>query len=90
MKFLLKDANGNVVQSASAPQWTVPQKGSATSQPVDEAVFTDQATSGTLYKWDGTQYHYNWSTKGVTAGFYYKIGVKLDDGQTYYTYISLR
>jgi hypothetical protein len=23
------------------------------------------------------------------AGFYYKIGVKLDDGQTYYTYISL-
>ena len=90
VKFQLKDATGKVVQSASAPQWLTPQKGSATNQAVDETVFTEPATSGTLYKWDGTQYHYNWSTKGVTAGFYYKIGVKLDDGQTYYTYISLR
>jgi hypothetical protein len=90
VKFQLKDANGNVVQSASAPQWTVPQKGNATAQAVDEGVFTDQATNGTLYKWDGTQYHYNWSTKGVAGSFYYKIGVKLDDGQTYYVYISLR
>jgi hypothetical protein len=90
VKFQLKDANGNVVQSASAPQWTVPQKGNATTQAVDEGVFADQATNGTLYKWDGTQYHYNWNTKGVAGSFYYKIGVKLDDGQTYYVYISLR
>ncbi len=90
MKFLLKDANGNVVQSASAPQWTVPQKGSATSQPVDEAVFTDQATSGTLYKWDGTQYHYNWSTKGVLPASTTRDRCEARRRQTYYTYISLR
>ena len=92
VKFKLTDANGNVVQPATAPQWTVPQKGSATTQAVDEGVFTDQATNGTAYRYDATaqQYIYNWGTKGVAANFYYKIGVKLDDGQTYYTYISLR
>jgi CSLREA domain-containing protein len=90
VKIQLKDANGNAVQSASAPQWLTPQKGSATNQAVDETVFTDPDTSGNLYKWDGTQYHYNWSTKGVAGSFYYKIGVKLDDGQTYYVNISLR
>jgi hypothetical protein len=38
----------------------------------------------------GMQYIYNWSTKGSTSGFYYRIGVKLDDGQTYYVNIGLR
>jgi hypothetical protein len=92
VKFKLTDANGNAVQPATAPQWTVPQQGKATSQAVDESVYTDPATSGSLCKWDPTaqQYIYNWSTKGMSSGSYYKIGVKLDDGQTYYTYISLR
>jgi hypothetical protein len=92
VKFQLTDANGNVVQPATAPQWLATQKGSATTQTVDESVFSDPATSGSTYRWDSTaqQYIYNWGTKRVTAGFYYKIGVKFDDGQTYYTYISLR
>ena len=91
VKFQLKDATGKVVQAGNA-QWITPQKGSSTSQAVDETAYTESATTGTLYKWDATsqQYHYNWSTKGSSSGFYYKIGVKLDDGQTYYTYISLR
>jgi hypothetical protein len=92
VKFQLKDANGNVVQPAKAPEWTDPQKGSATNQAVDEDIYTLTATTGGLYKWDSTvqQYIYNWSTKGMSSGYYYKIGVKLDDGQTYYTYFSLR
>ena len=28
--------------------------------------------------------------QGLAAGFYYRIGVKLDDGQTYYVNIGLR
>ena len=28
------------------------------------------ADGGSQYKWDGTQYHYNWSTKGLAAGTY--------------------
>jgi hypothetical protein len=91
VKFKLTDANGNTVQAGSA-QWITPQKLTATSQAVDEATYSDPATAGNLYKWDSTaqQSIYNWSTKGLPSGFYYKIGVKLDDGQTYYTYISLR
>jgi hypothetical protein len=91
VKFRLTDAKGNAVQAGSA-QWITPQLGKATTQAVDESVFAEPATSGSLYKWDATaqQYIYNWSTKGMSSGFYYKIGVKLDDGQTYYTYISLR
>ena len=92
MKFVLKDANGNVVQSASAPQWLTPQKGSATSQAVDESVYSDTPTTGDSYRWDttGQQYIYNWGTAKNQAGFYWRIGVKLDDGQTYYQNISLR
>jgi hypothetical protein len=64
----------------------------ATTQAVDESVYTDPATTSTTYKWDDTakQYIYNWGTKGVTASFYYKIGVKLDEGTIHYVNISLR
>jgi large repetitive protein len=91
VKFVLKDANGNVVQTASAPQWMTPTKGNATNQLVDEPVYTDTPTSGGTYKWDGSQYHYNWGTpKSGAAGFYWRIGVKLEDGQTYFVKISLK
>ncbi len=91
-KFQLKDANGNVVQSASAPMWFTPIQGGPTSSSVDEVPYTDSATSGNTYRWDASaqQYIYNWSTKGVTAGFYYKVGVKFDDGQTYYVSLGLK
>ena len=91
VKFRLTDANGNAVQAGSA-QWLPPQKLISTTQAVDESVYSDPATAGNLYKWDPTaqQSIYNWSTKGMSSGYYYKIGVKVDDGQTYYTYISLR
>ena len=92
VKFQLKDANGNVVQSASLPQWLTPVKGSSTSAAIDESIFSDPATSGTTYRWDSTgpQYIYNWGTKGFTTGFFWRIGVTLDDGQTYYVYIGLK
>jgi hypothetical protein len=90
VKFVLKDANGNVVQAASPPQWLTPVKGSATTQPVDESVYTDPATNGTVYQWDGSKYQYNWASPKNGNGYYWRIGVKLDDGQTYYVNISLR
>ena len=69
-----------------------PVKGSTTSAPVDETVYSDPATSGATFQWDATgqQYTYNWSTKTATAGYYYRVGVKLDDGQTYTVDIGLR
>jgi hypothetical protein len=91
VKFQLKDANGNVVQATALPIWITPQKGNATSSPIDESIYSNPATSGNNYRWDGTsQYIYNWSTKGFATGYYWRIGVTLDDGQTYNVIIGLR
>jgi hypothetical protein len=89
-KFQLMDANGVVVQSASLPVWFAPQKGSATTAAIDESLYTAPATSGTSYRWSTDQYIYNWGTKGSAAGYYWRIGVQLDDGQTYYVTIGLK
>ena len=62
VKFYLTDANGNRVQAGNA-QWTMPQKGNATNQAVDEGLFTDQATTGTLYSW--MRWHSSTSTTGA-------------------------
>jgi hypothetical protein len=89
-KFQIKDAKGSVVQAIGRPVWLTPQQGGPTSVPVDESYYSDPGTSGSNYEWDGMQYHYNWKTKGLAAGYYWRIGVTLDDGQTYYVYIGLR
>jgi hypothetical protein len=91
VKFQLRNANGTVLQAASAPIWLTPVKGSAMSAPVDETLYTATADSGTAYKYDATdkQYMYNWKTDKA-SGTYWRIGVTLDDGQTYYVNIGLR
>ena len=90
VKFELKDANGNIVQAASLPIWVTPQRGNPTTAPIDESVFTDPATTGNNYQWSGGRYQYNWSTKGFATGYYWRIGVTLDDGMTYYVNVGLR
>jgi hypothetical protein len=90
--FQLKDAFGNIVQSASLPLWLTPQKGSTITGSVDETVYSNPATTGSTYYWDSTtqKYTYNWSTKGYATGYLWRIGVTLDDGQTYFVYIGLK
>ena len=88
VKLQLKKADGSLVQSATAPVWLTPVKGSSMSAPVDESVYSASADSGSDYKFDSGQYHYNWKTG--TGGNYWRIGVTLDDGQTYYVNIGLR
>jgi hypothetical protein len=90
VKFILKDANGNVVQSKTAPIWLTPVSAGSAAAAVDESIYNDPATIGGSYPWDGAQYHYNWSTKGFATGKYWAVGVKLDDGQIYLVYIGLR
>jgi len=71
--------------------WIAPLKGNATSVPVDESIYTLPATSGSNYRLEGSStYIYNWSTKNFAAGYYWRIGVTLDDGQTYYVIVGLR
>jgi hypothetical protein len=89
-KFVVRKADGTPVQLPIAPVWLTPVKGSAMSAPVDEAAYSTSADSGTTYRYDATagQYIYNWKTGA--GGNYWRIGVKFDDGQTYYVNIGLR
>jgi pimeloyl-ACP methyl ester carboxylesterase len=91
-KLQLKKADGTIIQGAVAPIWLAPQKGSTMSASVDESIFTDQGTTGSAFSWDSAarQYSYNWSTKGLVAGYWYKISVKLDDGTTQTVSIGLK
>ncbi|MCU1525476.1 MAG: hypothetical protein JWO18_2370, partial [Microbacteriaceae bacterium] len=88
VKFQLKNASGTLVQTNAAPVWLTPAKGASMSLPVDESLYSATADSGSTYRYDTSQYLYNW--KSTTSGNYYRIGVSLDDGQTYYVNIGLR
>ena len=92
VKLQLKGADGTPVQGTSAPTWLAPQKGLAMSAPVGETAYSDPGTTGTLFTWDGTnqQYTYNWSTKGLSAGYWYKVFVKLGDGTIQTVVVGLR
>jgi hypothetical protein len=92
VKLQLKRADGTRVQAGSAPIWEVPVKGSPTTVPVDTSVYSAAADSTAAYRWDSSdqQYIYNWGSDAAGKGSYYRIGVKLDDGQTYFVNIGLR
>jgi hypothetical protein len=91
-KFQLKKADGTLVQTTAAPAWLAPAKGALTTAAVDEAVYSEPAESGQGYRYDAAaqQYIYNWGSAKAQAGYYWRIGVKLDDGQTYYVNAGLR
>jgi hypothetical protein len=90
MKFQLKTASGQVIPAGSAPNWLTPVKGSSMAAAVNESAYATSGDSGSAYRWDGSQYSYNWNTSGSQAGSYWRVGVALDDGQTYYVNIGLR
>lgn len=90
VKFQLKDAIGNIIQSTTPPQWISPQQGTAITDPIGEPEFTDTPDTGTTYNWNGDKYHYNWKTKDIPSGHHWLIGARLDDGQIYTVNIGLR
>jgi hypothetical protein len=89
VKLVLENASGATVQPVAPPEWLTPVKGGSTSAPVDETVYATSADSGTAFRGDSGQWIYNWKTPSG-GGNYWRIGVKLDDGQTYYVNIGLR
>jgi len=90
VKFQLKSANGTVVWATAAPKFVGPVQGGSINAPIDETIYTDPPTPGTSFTVNGNFYLYNWSTKGLQAGFYYRIGAQLEDGTTQYVYIALK
>ena len=79
-KFVLKNAAGAVVQQTPSPAFTRSANlGSCNAISSLENPPAVQADVVPQYKWDGSQYHYNWSTKGLQAGLY-RIFANLADG----------
>ncbi len=81
-KFVIKDAAGNVIQQVGNPTFSRSNNlGSCDTTTAPEAVLELASDAGTQYVWAGSHYHYNWSTKGLTAGEY-RIYANLADGGT--------
>jgi hypothetical protein len=89
-KVQVKRLDGSTIQPVTAPVWLTPVKGSGMSAAVDESVYSVPADSGSSFKYDSTaqQWSYNWKTGA--GGNYWRVGVRLDDGETYYVNIGLR
>lgn len=94
VKFQLFDANGVPVQASTPPSWLNPVKGSTlpSTVTVDETVYAATASSGSVFTWDASsqQYIYNYKTDKSQTGNYWRIGVTLDDGNTYFVSIALK
>ncbi len=78
------------MESVVSPSWraeVIPM-----SALVDEPSSAGSGTSDNTFRWDpvGQQYIYNWSTKGVTAGYWYRLSAKLDDGKIYTVTVGVR
>ncbi len=81
LKFKLKDVNGVVVTQAAAPTFKATRIGGCIGDTVLETVGTVSPNSGSTFAWDGAQYHYNWSTKGLESGLW-RVRAQLADGNT--------
>jgi hypothetical protein len=96
VKFQLLNSAGVPVQEPNAdlPVFVGPVKGSVlpSNATVDESTYLDPGAPGGTFRWDSTgqQYIFNWQTSKSQTGYYYRVGVKLDDGSTYYVSIGLR
>ena len=88
VKFQVKRADGTLIDPITAPEWLIPEKGAATAATVNEATWSEPATSGTQFEKTLNQWQYNWKTKGVAAGYTYRIGVRLDDGTKHYVVVA--
>ena len=89
-KFVLKDASGAVVQQSPNPTFSHSNRLGSCDVFVADETITEVVTpnAGNTFAWSGTQYHYNWSTKGLQAGEY-RIYANLADGTRRYVDICL-
>jgi autotransporter-associated beta strand protein len=87
IKFQLYDAANNPVTSLSAVTSLQIQALDAHGNPVN-APFNPTPDGGTALRNDGSQYIFNWQTKGLAAGSY-SIRLTLADGTTHSLTISI-
>jgi hypothetical protein len=92
VKFIISNAAGTPVQQTPNPTFTKSQnRGACDPTTTLEDPVVASPDNGTQYIYTGGQYHYNWSTKGLTAGEYriYANLANLEDGTINYVDICL-
>jgi hypothetical protein len=91
VRIQLKNGAGDVVQGG-APHFVGPVRAWLITAPVTAQTGDESGTADDVLRWDAgsRQWVYQWSTRGLRAGYLYRIGVTLDDGRTYYAYVGLR
>jgi hypothetical protein len=88
-KFVITNAAGLVIQQSSTPAFSrTGNLGSCDLTAADDTLPSVTPDSGSVYTWDGMQYHFNWSTKGLQSGEY-RIFAQLADGTQRYVDICL-
>jgi hypothetical protein len=90
VSFVLKRASGGAVLPTAVPRWVTPERGASTRAKVNESASAKPGTKGTAFTLKNGRWHFDWSTKGITAGYEYRIGVALDDGTTHYVTVAVR
>jgi|GEM_PF-5344185 len=92
VKFQIKNNAGGAVKAANLPAWITPVSLGPITAAIKGSINNEPATKGTYFRWDESnqQYIYNWSTKGIAGGYYYRIGAILDDGTIASVVIGLR
>ena len=89
VKFQIKNDSGASIQQSVLPTFQkTANRGPCDSATALETIYTDTPTDGGAFRWDTSQYIYNWSTKGLTAGEY-RINAVLADGTKPYVDICL-
>ena len=91
VKFQLKNAAGTRRPGRRRPGLAHPGQGQRDDAPVDETVYaaSPRQRVGLQVRRDRPAVHLQLEDR-TTGGNYWRIGVKLDDGQTYYVNIGLR
>ena len=89
--FTPKNAAGRAVQTASAPVWMTPLKGSSLTLKTATFPAGTQGDGGT-FSFDAKKgaYSFTWNTTTAMAGSWWQIGVRLDDGTTHTIVVGLK
>lgn len=89
MKFQLTDANGAAVSTATAHlALQMYSGGTPVGSPIDTTP-PGSADAGDLFRFDGSQYTYNLSTKPLSVGTW-QLQAHLDDGTVRTVTIGLK
>jgi hypothetical protein len=65
-------------------------RGSASTTAAGQVSYPDPATVGGSYAYQGGKWQFNWASPSGGAGYYWRIGVRLDDGTVRTVNIVLR